>query len=242
MELPKTDDLKWTMNGEQAYCIQVMFIGKTGYGKSTTLNRICGGMYFDTDDIQSCTKKLYSCEYKLSNNRNDYFSLCDLPGIGESSEADKYYKTWYEQMLEKSACVVYVLRADQRDFALDEMVINSLLRKRDKVMNKLIVGLNYADKMEPLNRTGKYPFKLTNEQRMNLERKAMSVSQSLNVSKEQVLYYSASEGYNFEMLLNAISSVVKANIWMKENPSSLHGISLISPWIFDRLISSKYTD
>jgi len=43
VKLPRTDDLKWPMNGKQAYCIQAMFIGKTGYGKSTTLNGICGG-------------------------------------------------------------------------------------------------------------------------------------------------------------------------------------------------------
>jgi len=47
VKLPKIDDLRWTMNGKQAYSIQAMFIGKTGYGKSTALNGIYGGRYVE---------------------------------------------------------------------------------------------------------------------------------------------------------------------------------------------------
>jgi small GTP-binding protein len=205
--LPRNGDLLWTMNNEQIYCLQTLFIGKTGYGKSTTLNKICGQRFFETNDIESCTKTLYSSEYRLSSYTKDYFSLCDLPGIGESEEADKEYLGWYSKMLEKSACVVYVLRADQRDFTLDEMVINTLLRRNEK---KLIVGLNYADKIEPITRT--IPFVPTNEQIRNLEQKAKDISKLLNISQERIIYYSAIDGYNFQLLLYAIAVIVRSAI------------------------------
>ena len=69
IEFPIYGDIKWNMTNDKfglkdvdGYAVQVMFIGKTGYGKSTTLNRIVGKDVFDTDDISSCTKELFSAD------------------------------------------------------------------------------------------------------------------------------------------------------------------------------------
>ena len=59
---------------------------------------------------------------------------------------------WYAGLLEYSPCVVYVLRADQRDFSTDERTFQALFhRKEDR--DKVIIALNYADKIEPINRS-----------------------------------------------------------------------------------------
>jgi len=206
LDFCESDALCWDMEGKAAYCMQVMFIGKTGYGKSTTLNKISGGKYFLTDDIESCTKKLYSSEYKLSSYAEHYFSLCDLPGIGESVEADKEYIRWYGNMLEKSNCVVYVLRSDQRDYSHDEIFINTILKNNGKISDKLIVGINYADKIEPISRTT--PFVPSDEQKNNLERKAESIAKLFGIHREKIVYYSAKEGYNMHLLLNKIAITI----------------------------------
>jgi predicted GTPase len=204
------EGIRWNMNGETAFCVQVMFIGKTGYGKSTTLNRICGHKYFETNDIESCTKKLFSCEYKISKTKQYYFSLCDLPGIGESIRADKEYINWYGDMLKKSACVVYILRADQRDFAVDEEIINKIITNSDRITAKLVICLNYADKIEPVSRI--LPFVPNTLQLKNIERKKDTISKIFNIENERIICYSASEGYNLNNLKEAVANAVKSGI------------------------------
>jgi predicted GTPase len=205
--LSENDSIYWKMNDENAFCIQVMFIGKTGYGKSTTLNKICGYQYFETDDVNICTKSLFSCEYKISDHREHYFSLCDLPGVGESSNADETYTRWYVEMLKKSACVVYLLRADQRDYSVDKEIINTIIDNSERISEKLIIGLNYADKIEPVSRIS--PFLPCLEQLRNLNKKLKTISELFNIDSGKVIYYSASDGYNLNDLKDSIARVVK---------------------------------
>ncbi|MHC6203493.1 GTPase family protein [Breznakiellaceae bacterium SP9] len=209
--LPKEERLQWNMSGSTAYCLQVMFIGKTGYGKSSTLNRICRQRLFETDDIMSCTKQLFSAEYRLTPSGNDYFSLCDLPGIGESIDADKEYRRLYAKMLKKSSCVVYVFRADQRDFSDDELTINSLIKEHGEILPKLVAAVNYADKIEPVTRIT--PFQPNYEQQRNLEKRVQHISNVLSIPHDKILNYSATEGYNFTTLLEKIAILVKQNLY-----------------------------
>jgi len=191
-----------------------MFIGKTGYGKSTTLNKICGKELFITDDINSCTKSIFSALYKMYRvnkypftSEDYYLSLCDLPGIGESQDTNNIYMKLYSKMIKKSACVVYILRADQRDFSLDKIVINSLLTKHKKLSEKLIIGINFADKIEPITRSS--PFTPNSKQAVNLENKVLLTASSLNIQPNRIVSYSATEGYNFDELLGKICMILK---------------------------------
>ncbi len=77
----------------------VVFIGKTGYGKSTTLNCLLGKDIFETDDIRSCTKE---SDYALLITNNKGIVFCDLPGIGETRDADTKYRNEYYQFTKVS--------------------------------------------------------------------------------------------------------------------------------------------
>jgi predicted GTPase len=208
--LPENETIQWNMNGKTAFCLQIIFIGKTGYGKSTTLNKICGYRYFETNDVESCTKKLLSCEFKISETRGHYFSLCDLPGIGESIALDKKYINLYVEMLKKSACVVYVLRADQRDFSVDEDIINTIIKNSEKISSSFVVGLNYADKIEPVSRIS--PFVPNREQVKNINKKIRTISRIFDMNYGRIVCYSASDGYNLDRLKEAIADAVKSDL------------------------------
>lgn len=197
----------WNLKEAIIYQIQVMFIGKSGYGKSTTLNKIIGKDVFECDDIKACTKDLYSANYRLQKNENHFFALCDLPGIGESNDADVKYNEWYKEMLIKSQCVVYILRADQRDFSIDELLFKKLF-KTSLERKKVIIALNFADKIEPLSRN----LSLSPTQIENLNTKVIDVQKIFNVSKGQVLYYSAQDMLNIDLLVDKMTKVIKANI------------------------------
>jgi predicted GTPase len=205
---PGYDRIRWKLDGVDVSCVQVMFIGKTGYGKSTTLNKICGGRFFETNDIDSCTKQLFSSEYKIDHSGSHRLSFCDLPGIGESLDTDKEYIRLYSKMFDRSACVVYIMRADQRDFSDDKKLIESFLKIIRRNIRKLIVGINYSDKVEPVTR-GNFS-EPSQEQKENLKRKMESVSGIFDIENEKIVCYSASEGYNLNLLLEKISTLLKS--------------------------------
>lgn len=194
----------WGYNNEEIHELQVMIIGKTGYGKSTTLNTIVGYDVFETDDISVCTKDLYHAAYRISSKNKTFLSLSDLPGIGESNYADSEYYKWYHDMLLKSHCVVYLLRADQRDFALDEVLFNELFNSQQE-KNKVILAINYADKVEPINRVGG----LSLMQTINLDKKVKEISKLFSVSEQNIVYYSASEHINIDGLVSKIADKLK---------------------------------
>lgn len=206
IKLNEDNSIAWQRTVGLSYDIQVIFIGKTGYGKSSTLNAIVGKQIFETSDIKSCTKQLHSAEYRLHNTKPYYFSLCDLPGVGESIEADKQYLDWYRGILQKSNCVVYVLRADQRDFSVDEQIFKELFNT-PYARGKVVLALNYADKVEPINRA--YPFSPSELQIKNLKEKVNSISKLFEVAKENIIYYSAAEKYNVDGMVNRIAQVIK---------------------------------
>ena len=125
--------IRWDREGTSSYDIQIMAIGKTGYGKSTLLNALIGEEVFKTSNYAICTKSLQSCEYKLSEE-NHYFSIVDLPGIGENEQQDKQYLKWYNDMINKSELILYTLRVDQRDYTHDLAAFQKLSLDKKNVL------------------------------------------------------------------------------------------------------------
>lgn len=181
--------------------LQTMFIGKTGYGKSSTINRFVGRNVFETDAVCACTKELHTATYRFSEEDKAFLLLSDLPGIGESMQADKEYYAWYRDMIVVSHCIVYVLRADQRDFSLDLQLWEAIMEQDYSVKNKLVVALNYADKIEPINRSGF----ISALQLERLEQKKRDVVRKFNIPSDRVVYYSAADNYNCDKLMDSIA-------------------------------------
>lgn len=202
--IPEISEYRWERGKSVSHDIQVIFIGKSGYGKSTTINKIVGKDVLQTDSVRSCTKKLFSAEFQIWEGVAKFLSLGDLPGVGESIEADKKYVNLYQLMLSKTNCIVYILRADQRDYSVDEEIFKNLL-KNEK--NKLVIGLNYADKIEPICRGDDY--RLSNEQKNNLDLKVRSVSRRFSCQNEFVVGYSAEKKYNLDWLVRKIVEILE---------------------------------
>jgi len=221
ISIPKDEAMSWDINGSHSYCIQAMFIGKTGYGKSTSLNRICGQELFKTDDIKSCTKTVFSAEYKIHNTKNNYFSLCDLPGMGESIDTDRVYAEYYTKMLEKSHCVIYVMRADQRDYAKDREILEPMLNNQ-KQIKKILLAVNFIDKIEPISRLS--PFYPNKQQEINIEKKLFEIQRIFNIPQENIVFYSATEGYNLDKIAEGIINIIKkaAGTASNKNPAASH--------------------
>ncbi|KHF27908.1 GTPase Der [Paenibacillus sp. P1XP2] len=207
----------WTFQGRERNDVQVLFIGKTGYGKSTAMNTLIGESLFESSDVSACTRTSQCADFYLNDNKDAYLSFGDLPGIGESAERDKEYLELYNDFLSLTSVVVYFLRADQRDYTVDLHSFQSLLRKSD-LRDKVVIALNCADKVEPINRTK--GFKPSYEQVKNIDQKCRVVSELFSISSEYVVPISASENWNMGLLMDKV-----ANIINKDNDSII-----VPPW------------
>ena len=189
---------EWQRGSRKSHDLQLIVMGKTGFGKSSTLNRLIGAPLFETSDVEPCTRALQCVDFKLSSGC--YLSFGDMPGIGETEEKDPAYLEMYQNFLSKASVVLYVLRADARDYAEDLKVFDHLLRNQAV---PIVVGLNALDKLEGLNRS--QPFPLSAEKREKLAIKVRQVAETFEVPQETVIPYSALTGEGHADLTAAIA-------------------------------------
>lgn len=185
---------QWLRNDEQAYYLQVTVFGKTGYGKSSLVNALAGHPVMETSSVEACTRSAQSVEYFL---RDEYFSIADFPGVGESAAEDAAYRTLYQEMLAYSDLILYVLRADQRDWSIDEEVLGSMLpTHRDKIL----LVLNQCDKIEPIQRKATHP---SPEQMRHIEQKIQSIQRTFPDLLD-IVPCSVATQWNLDALIEAI--------------------------------------
>jgi small GTP-binding protein len=185
-----------------SYEMQAAFFGKSGYGKSSTVNAFFGNSILKTSDVAACTRECQSLDFKLSPDC--YLSLADFPGIGENEYRDKEYLKMYSDFLASSTVVVYVIRADTRDYTIDESAYQKVFPTyTDK--KKVIFALNCCDKIEPISRS--YSSEPSTEQMRTIDKKVNSVSTIFN-PHNNVIPYSAETGWNMNHLANEIVRII----------------------------------
>ena len=192
----------WERKHGESHDLMVVALGKTGYGKSTTLNRLLGEDAFETSDISGCTRKLQSVEYRFDGSVGDYYcAFGDLPGLGETPELDAEYYPLYRKTLDTAHVVLYFVRADQRDYSVDLRAFKELLAAKD-VQKKVILVINAIDKIEPLNRS--LPFVPSREQRLALEEKIETLRGIFSLPRSSIAAVSGAEDYNLDGLAGMI--------------------------------------
>ena len=194
----------WNRKQIQSYDLMVVALGKTGYGKSTTLNTLLREEVFETSDISGCTRKLQSVEYRFEGTERHYFcSFADLPGLGETAELDAKYYPLYRDTLGKAHVVLYFVRADQRDYSVDQCAFDELVAAAG-ASHKVILVINAIDKIEPLNRS--LPFAPSREQQRALDQKLETLSSIFSVQRSSIVAISGAENYNLDELARMITT------------------------------------
>jgi len=198
------DHRRWSRRDGASYShdVQVVFLGKSGYGKSSIVNAMVGWRLMKTSDIAACTRVVQSTEYELRTG--NYLSFADLPGLGESQVRDDEYLELYRNILRKSDVVVYLVRADNRDFSIDQRAFESLFQQNGQ-QEKVIIVINGCDKIEPIHRQeGREPSPLQQE---NIGRKIGDL-RNLFPGVAHFVPCSAETGWNLEMLAQTIVRVL----------------------------------
>lgn len=197
----------WIRGETTSEDLGVIAVGKTGYGKSTTLNALLGEQAFETSDTRGCTRVMQSVEYRFEASGAAYhLSFADLPGIGESPQLDAQYFPLYRRALDRANVVLYFVRADQRDYSVDQRAFTELITgtaARDKV----ILVVNVIDKIEPLNRS--VPFAPSSAQMTALRVKLDFLSDLFGITDADIIPVAAEEGFNIDALTSAIAARLK---------------------------------
>ncbi|MCE4056139.1 GTPase family protein [Pseudomonas sp. Au-Pse12] len=179
----------------------VLFIGKSGYGKSTTLNSLIGKPILETSDVTACTRECQSLDFHIEDNY--WLSLGDLPGIGENLQRDKEYLKLYADFFDYASVIVHVLRADTRDYTVDEQATNQLINT-SRLKKKVIYALGQCDKIEPTTRS--LCHEPTADQLINIDLKLREVGKVF-AAHNPVVPYSAETRWNMSALTNEIVRV-----------------------------------
>lgn len=107
---------------------KVAVIGKSGVGKTTTINNLFNAQ-LKTSPTTVGTTKAQTKEFILSTGGT--LTVVDLPGYGRSEAEDREYKKIYETIIPECDIVLLILQANTRDFSDDiEMIkeITALLK------------------------------------------------------------------------------------------------------------------
>jgi predicted GTPase len=117
------DDLNLVLNKfrqEQSLPPKVAIFGKTGVGKTTTINSLFNAKFKTSHTIVGTTSAQMK-EFELSTGGT--LDVVDLPGYGRSLAEDREYEKIYQDTIPSCDLVFLIVQADTRDLADDEEMI-----------------------------------------------------------------------------------------------------------------------
>ncbi|WP_368917712.1 GTPase family protein [Citrobacter sp. FDAARGOS_156] len=119
-------------------------MGKTGAGKSSLCNALFAGEVSPVSDIAACTREPLRFRLQLGKR---YMTIVDLPGVGESGVRDNEYAALYRQQLPRLDLVLWLIKADDRALAVDELFYHQVIGEAYR--HKVLFVISQLDKAEP---------------------------------------------------------------------------------------------
>lgn len=149
-------ELKKLMDGIESHRPpRIFLIGRTGVGKSSLINALCGSYVANVSDTRSCTSETQI--YKCMDGDRTLMEICDTRGIAESESIDNDISAedmLINQINEFSPDIaILMLNCTHRDDVNKDVEFLKTLAKSYQETNSLrlpiVVVINKSDEMAP---------------------------------------------------------------------------------------------
>ena len=157
-------------------------------------------------DVAACTREPQ--EIFIGNeDKQQGIYLVDVPGVGETIERDEEYFELYRKMMPELDLVLWVIKADDRAYAVAEKVYKEIVRPHKERCPTLFV-INQVDKVEPIREWNVKEGLPGERQQTNILKKIDEISKAFEISTRYIATVSAEEKYNLEQLMDSIVDVL----------------------------------
>lgn len=208
--LPKemADKLSKSIADEMAIPPKIAIIGKSGVGKTTTINNLFNVEWHVSEAITGTTEAQMET-FQLKGEGK--LSVVDMPGLGDSIAKDIEFKKIYQNILPDVDVILYIIQADDRGLGEDERIIRDVVLRCGKDLDKkLVVCINKVDLLgeneglewdDRINLPSEEQERLIESKCSDIER---HLSRATGIKKDAIVYYSAIKRYHLFHVLYAI--------------------------------------
>lgn len=182
----------------------VGIFGKTGVGKSSLCNALFGKETAKVSDVEACTREPQEVFVSLSESGSG-IKLIDLPGVGENKARDEEYSGLYKEWIPKLDLVIWVIRADDRTFSVDEHFYDNVVKEQlDNSNIPFLVVINQVDKINPLRDWDEENRRPGFKQQKVIGERSQWAMDKFGISSRNIVEVSAYEKYNLGCLVETI--------------------------------------
>ena len=161
---------------------RIAMVGEAGVGKSSTLNALFNAG-LKISHTHACTKTDIELTVDLTRDGDPWprkLVVYDMPGLGESIQADRENLETYRKIIPKVDAFVWILDAQNRAIRSVQERLSQDIAAIDTGLSKLVVALNKVDLVDPGERAWNPTFNVPDaEQKANIEGREADVREKL---------------------------------------------------------------
>lgn len=192
---------------------KVAIIGKSGVGKTSTINNLFSANEY-VSDVYRGTQNVVVKRFPLNGGLS--LDVYDMPGLGDDIEKDIEFEAMYREVLPQCDIIMYILEALDGSFEEDLRILRDVvLPSGQNNVEKIIIAMNKVD-MIGENEGLKWDYRINRpnpRQKELIEVKLKDIQRRLTmvlpVKKERIICYSALKKYQLLEFMSAIATYTK---------------------------------